>query len=349
MSQDSGLIRERVRFLGQPADKLRQVRGRELYDNLQQLGLTHAHYFRALETNVTDYCAQEFGVDLSRISVERFFQTDTDAKWLFPDLVREAVVAGLRRKPVYPDLIARDETISGTVYDVPYVAENAQEEELRTVAEGGAIPESAIEYGDRLVRLEKRGRGIVASYEVVRRMSIDMLRVHLQRIGERLGRSLDARLAHVLVNGDNSGSATAPVELNTATANTWTYADLVAAFTELAMNQYFTPTHMVADPATVQAVLNLSEIKDSALFDFAQTGNFPTPLGVKLTPLVDHPADKLTMLDAGFAVEKLTEHDVLIESDKLIHQQWDRTYITVVTDFAVVYENARVVLNANWS
>ena len=46
------------------------------------------------------------------------------------------LVLGLRRKPVYPDLIMHDEHIEGTAYDVPYVTESAENEELRSVAEG---------------------------------------------------------------------------------------------------------------------------------------------------------------------------------------------------------------------
>jgi hypothetical protein len=179
-------------------------------------------------------------------------------------------------------------------------------------------------------------------------MSVDMLRVHLQRIGERLGRSLDARLAYVLANGDSSGSGTAPVSINTATADTWTYGDLIALYMKLSQEHYFTPTHVLADTATAQAILKLAEIADSNLFDFAKTGKLPTPLGVRLVPLADQPANKLTMLDAGFAVQKLTEQDLLVESDKLINQQWDRTYLTVVTDFAITYEKARVVMNSDW-
>ncbi|MBP8128464.1 MAG: hypothetical protein KA184_02705 [Candidatus Hydrogenedentes bacterium] len=349
MNYHDGLIRDRVAFLGQPAEKLHAVRGQQLYETLQSLGLTHRHYFQALGTNVQDYCAREFGIDVGRITVERFFQSDPNAKWLFPDIVREAVLDGLRRKPLYPELIVRDEAVNGTAYDLPYVTENEAEEELRTVAEGAAIPESEIAYGDRIVRLDKLGRGVVASYEVVRRMSVDMLRVHLRRIGERLGRTLDARLAMVLVEGDASGPGTAPLVLNTATGNTWAYADLVTGFLTLTAGHYFTPTHMLADPETCEAILNLAEIKDSQWFDFAKTGNLPTPLGVKLAPMAGHPEKKLTILDAGYAVQKLTEQDLLVESDKLINQQWDRTYLTVVTDFAILYDKARVVLNSDWT
>ena len=349
MAYQDTQMKEQIRFLAQGPDELRQVRGQGLYETLHNLGLTHQHYFRALDTTVQDYCAQEFGVDVNRITVDRFFQSDPNAKWLFPDIVREAVVSGLQRKPVYPELIMHDERVEGTAYDVPYVMEDEENEELRGVAEGAAIPESEITYGDRIVKLDKKGRGVLASYEAVRRMSVDMLRVHLQRMGERLGRSLDARLASVLAYGDSSGAGTAPVVLNTATASTWTYADLVAAFMKLSQEHYFTPTHMLADNATAQAILKLAEIADSNLFDFAKTGNLPTPLGVQLVPMADQPADTLTLLDAGFAVQKLTEQDLLVESDKLISQQWDRTYLTVVTDFAITYEKARVVMTSAWS
>lgn len=348
MAYRDDLVKERVAFLGQPPDRLRELRGQALYDRLNTLGLTHGQFFRALDTNAADYCAQEFGIDLNRITVERFFQSDPNAKWLFPDVVREAVVAGLRRKPKYPELIIRDEHVTSTTYDVPYVVESAEEEELRTVVEGAAIPESTVTYGDRTVKLDKKGRGVIASYEVIRRMSVDMLRVHLRRIGERLGRNLDARLAAVLAEGDPSGG-TAPVVINTAASGEWSYADLVKGFTTLALEHYFTPTHMLADVALTRTLLGLDEFKDAALFDFAKSGQLPSPFGVSLVPLADQPANTLTILDAGFAVQKVTEQDVLVESDKLINQQWDRTYITVVTDFAIVYEKARVVVTSDWS
>jgi hypothetical protein len=343
-----GNVRERVAFLGQEPGRLREFRGQRLYDALNTLGLTHEQYFRALGTGIDDYCAQEFGVDLRRITVERFFQSDPNAKWLFPDIVREAVVAGLKRKPAYPELIIRDEKITGNTYDVPYVTEDADEEELRTVSEGAAIPESQIAYGDRIVKLDKKGRGIIASYEAIRRMSVDALRVHLSRMGERLGRNLDARLATVLVSGDASGSGTAAVVVNTTAQNVWSYADIVRGFVRLALDHYFTPTHMIANAALTETILNLDEFQDAALFDFAKTGNLPTPMGVKLVPMVDQPANRLTILDSGYAVAKLTEQDLMVESDKLINQQWDRTYITVVTDFAVIYDRARVVVRSDW-
>lgn len=348
MEYRGDMVKERVAFLSQSPERLREERGQGLYDKLKSLGLGYGQYFRALGTNVSDFCAQEFGIDVGKVSVDRFFQSDPNAKWLFPDIVRESVLTGMKRKPIYPELIIRDESVDGTAYDVPYVEESSDEEELRGVAEGAAIPESQITYGDRVVRLDKKGRGVVASYEVIRRMSVDMLRIHLERMGERLGRSLDTRIAEVLVNGDSSGSGTAAATLNTATASTWDYGDVVKGFTKLTLDHYFTPTHMLADAGLVETILGLAEFKDSALFDFAKTGNLPTPLGVKLVPMPGQSANKLTILDAGYAVAKLTEQDLLVESDKLINQQWDRSYLSVVTDFAVIYDKARIVVQSDW-
>jgi hypothetical protein len=340
---------ERVRFLSQEPEQLRSLKGQTLYETLRSLGIPYNAYFKAAETDLDEYCAEEFGLDLRKITVDRFFQADPNTKWLFPDIVRDAVLTGMRRKPAYPDLIIRDEKIEGTTYDVPYVVEKAEQEELRTVAQGSAIPESEITYGDRIVRIDKKGRGVIASYEVIRRMSVDMLRVHLQRMGERLGRNLDARLATVLVSGDSSGAGTAAATINTATSGTWTYADIVKGFLKLALENYFTPTHMLANSDLTQTILTLEEFKDGLLFDFAKTGTFPNPLGVKLVPMVDQPAHKLTVLDRHYAVSKLTEQDLLVESDKLINQQWDRTYLTVVTDFAIIYKDARIVVQSDWT
>lgn len=344
MSQRDELVREQVAFLSRDKEQLGALKGRALYETLTGLDLTHGHYFRALGTTLGDYCAKEFGVDLRRITVERFFHSDPDAKWLFPEVVREAVVEGMRRKPRYPELIMRDERVSGSVYDVPYVNEDPGEEELRQVAEGAAIPESTIRYGDRVVRLDKRGRGVIASYEVIRRMSVDMLRVHLRRMGERLGRNLDARLAYVLAYGDDSG-ATAPDVMDADESGAWNYIDLINGYLRLSLIHHFTPTHILACPQATTAILLMDHLPNLLLFDFAKTGHLPTPLGMKLVPMPDHPEDRITIMDAGYAVQKLTEQDVLLENDKLIHQQWDRAYLTVVTDFAIVYERARVVIS----
>lgn len=344
MNRSKSLMKEQVHFLGQDKESLAALRGRDLYESLSQLNLSHGQYFRALDTTLDEYCREAFGADLKAMTVERFFKSDPDAKWLFPEVVRDAVLTGMRTKPRYPELIVRDERIQGAVYDVPYVDEDPENEEMRTVAEGGAIPESSIQYGDRVVRVDKKGRGVIASYEVIRRMSVDMLRVHLRRMGERLGRSLDQRLTEVLTEGDNSGK-TAPQVIDAETTGTWEYGDLITGFLYLSLVNHFTPTHILAGPGATSALLLMDHAANMLLFDFAKTGQYPTPLGMKLVPMPDQAEDKIVIMDAGYAVQKLTEQDLLLENDKLINQQWDRAYLSIITDFAILYDKARVVIS----
>jgi len=340
------LLREQAAFLARPPETLRQCRGRELYETLSALGLTHGQFLRALGTTLEEYCAAELGVDLSRVTVERFFQSDPAARWLFPEIVRGAVLEGVRARPRHPELIFRDEPVTGAAVDLPRVVEDAGEEELRTVAEGAAIPEATLRYGDRVFRLRKLGRGLLASYEATRRMSVDMLRLHLRRMGERLGLDLDARLATLLAQGHPEYPDTAPQVLHTATPGTFTYDDLLAAYAQLRLGNGFTPTHLVCDAGTLCALMALEPLRNPMVSDFDRTGRWPSPLGITLVPITGHPATCFTLLDARHAAVKLTEQDVLVENEKLIARQWERICVTVVTDFAIAYEKARVVVSA---
>ena len=121
--------------------------------------------------------------------------------------------------------------------------------------------------------------------------------------------------------------------------------DILSAPHLLSLVNHFTPTHILAGPEASAAILTMDHLSNVLLFDFAKTGKLPTPLGMKLVPMPDQPEDRITILDAGYAAQKLTEQELLLENDKLIHQQWDRAYLTVVTDFAILYERARVVLS----
>ena len=340
------LLREQAAFLSRSPDTLRQSRGRELYETLAALGLTHTHFLRAIGASLEEYCAAEFGVDLARVTVERFFQSDPAARWLFPEIVRTAVLEGVRSRPRHPELILRDEPVSGAAVDLPRVIEDTDEEEMRAVAEGAAIPESAIRYGDRVFRLQKRGRSLLASYEAVRRMSVDLLRLHLRRIGERLGLDLDNRLAVLLAQGHPEYPDTAPQVFHTATPGSFAYDDLLNAYAQLRLANGFTPTHLVCDAATLCALMALEPLRNPLISDFDRSGRWPSPLGVTLVPIPDHPAQAFTLLDARHAAVKLTEQDVLVENEKLIARQWERVCVTVVTDFAIAYEKARVVVSS---
>lgn len=348
----SDLITKKIEFLARPVDALKSLArfdaspraGENLYYELGKSGVSYAEYFKAIGTDVETFVRDTFKVDLHDCTIEKYFSSDPNAKWLFPDIVRDGVLSGLRHRPIHPRLVASNETSDGNSYQVPYVDEAANEDEemVRDVAEGTEIPTSEIKYGDRIIIIGKKGRGIVASYEAMKRMKIDMLRVHLERIGQRIGIQLDDRAADILRLGNAAESA--PTAIPVITPGTLDYEDLVTGYLELWAVRKFTPTHILASAVTGRKILVMPEFKDGLLFDFSKTGKIPNPLGLSLEFISSQPDDTVTIMDNRFAMVKVTENDVSVESDKLISKQWDRSYITVNIDFAVLYKEARVIL-----
>ena len=82
-----------------------------------------------------------------------------------------------------------------------------EEKALRRVEEGAAIPETTIRTQENLVRLHKRGRMLVASYEAIRFQKLDLFSVTLRQIGAYIGRMHLQDAVDVITNGDGNDNA----------------------------------------------------------------------------------------------------------------------------------------------
>lgn len=97
-------------------------------------------------------------------AVEKFFSTSESAV-LFPEYVSRAVRAGMEEGSVLPSITATVTKCEGMDYRSIYSDADADDKSMRYVSEGGAIPQTEIKASDNLVKLRKRGRMLVASYE----------------------------------------------------------------------------------------------------------------------------------------------------------------------------------------
>ena len=96
---------------------------------------------------------------------------------------------------------------------------------LKHVAEGAFIPQTTVKTQENLVRLYKRGRMLVASYEAIRFQRLDLFTVTLRQIGSYIARAQLKDAVDVLVNGDGNENAAETVSV--AQAGTLAYSDLV--------------------------------------------------------------------------------------------------------------------------
>ena len=272
-------------------------------------------------------------------TVEKFFRT-TDSATLFPEYVSRAVRLGMEQADVLPRIVAATTVINAPDYRSITSVPGDDDLELKAVGEGAFIPETVVRTQENLVRLHKRGRMLVASYEAIRFQRLDLFTVTLKQIGAFIARSQLRDAVRVLIHGD--GNANAAASEDAVTPGTLTYADIVGLW------NLFDPYElnaMIAAPDVMAKLLNIPEFKDAAAgFTFQSTGGRITPIGADLMKSAAVPEGSLIGLDKTCALEMVRAGDITTEYDKLIDRQLERAAITATAGFAKIFPAAARVL-----
>ena len=272
--------------------------------------------------------------------VEKFFQTSNSAA-LFPEYVSRAVRQGMERADILPNLVATVTDIEGMDYRSIVSAPTNDEKSLKIVGEGAAIPQTTVRTRENLVKLHKRGRMLVASYEALRFQRLDLFTVTLNQIGAYIARAQLQDAIGVLLNGDGNNNAAAVI--NVDTAGTLTYADLVKLWANMAPYELNT---LLAPTAQMQSILALPQMQDAkAGLDFQGTGKMITPMGATLLHAPEMTAGKIIGLDKNCALEMVQAGGVVTDFDKLIDRQLERAAITCTAGFAKIFTEASKALN----
>lgn len=271
--------------------------------------------------------------------VEKFFRT-ADSAVLFPEYIARSVRQGMEEGDILPHITAAVTKFDGMDYRSITSEAGGEEKELRQVDEGAQIPATTITAQANLVKLRKRGRMLVASYEAVRYQKLDLFSVTLRQIGAHIARAHLEDAVDVLKNGDGNGNA-AQVD-KVSSAGTLSYDDLVdfwAKFDPYEMNAL-----LVSGDVMVK-LLKLPELQNPLTgLNFQGTGKLTTPLGAALLRTSVLPAGTAIGLDRRFALEMVQSGDVMVEYDKLIDRQLERAAITTISGFAKIFRNASRVL-----
>ena len=271
--------------------------------------------------------------------VEAFFRT-TDAAVLFPEYIARTVRQGMEEGDILPHITAAVTRIDGMDYRSISSETGGEEKKLKPVEEGTAIPSTTIKVQANLVKLKKRGRMLVASYEAVRFQKLDLFSVTLRQIGAQIGRMHLEDAIDVIVNGDGNGNPAQVIDVETA--GTLTYKDLLGFWNSFEPYQLNT---LLVGTDTLTALLAMRQMQDAAAgLDFHGTGRLVTPMGAKVLRSSAVPAGKIVGLDRNYALEMVKAGDVMVEHDKLIDRQLERAAITTVSGYAKIFEDASRVL-----
>ena len=277
------------------------------------------------------------GADSDRI--EKFFQT-ADSSALFPEYVNRAVRQGMEMANLLPNLVATTTNISSMDYRTITSNPSRDEKALKPVAEGAEIPQTVVKTQDHLVKLHKRGRMLVASYEALRFQKLDLFTVTLRQIGAYIARAQLTDAVDVLLHGDDGQSPASAMVTAGAKPD---YADMVNLWGALAPYSLNT---MLASTATMKDILSISEFKDAnAGLNFQGTGKLAAPLGANLLHVPDLADSQIIGLDKTCALEMVQAGGVLTDYDKLIDRQLERAAISTIAGFAKIFDSAVKVLN----
>ena len=276
--------------------------------------------------------------------VEKFFRT-ADSAVLFPEYIARSVRQGMEETDLLPQLTAAVTRFDGMDYRSITSEAGGEEKELRRVDEGTEIPSTTVKVQENLVKLNKRGRMLVASYEAVRYQKLDLFSVTLRQIGSHIAQMLLADAVEVLIHGDGNDNAAAASE--TKGAGVLTYDELVdfwAKFDPYEMN-----TLLVGNDVMVK-MLKLEEFQNPLTgLNFQGTGKLSTPLGATLLRTSVLPKNTAIGLDKRYALELVQGSDVTVEYDKLIDRQLERAAITTISGFAKLFQGASRVLTVKAS
>ena len=191
-----------------------------------------------------------------------------------------------------------------------------------------------------LVKLKKRGRMLVASYEALRFQRLDLFTVMLKQIGAYIATTQLNDAVTVITDGDGNSNAAKATAV--AKAGEITYQDLVNFWN--GFDPYSLNT-MIVSPDAAAKILVLPEMKDAvAGLNFHGTGKVVTPLGAKLLKSSAVASGKLIGLDKNYALEMVQAGGITTEYDKLIDRQLERAAITEISGFAKIFTDASKVL-----
>ncbi len=278
--------------------------------------------------------------------VEKFFAT-MDSAVLFPEYIARTVRMGMEENDILPAITATTTVIDAMDYRSIYSVPTDDDMSLKAVAEGSEIPTTEVKTKEHLVKLSKRGRMLIASYEALRFQKLDLFGVMLRQIGAHIQKQQVADAVAVLTGGDGNDNAAVQYTVGTSpisgTKGTLGYDQLVEFWGKF---DPYTMNTILCNTATMTSLLKIPELQNPMTgLNFQGTGKMGTPLGASICRSSAVADGVIIGLDNRFALEQVRAGDVLVEYDKLIDRQLERAAITSIAGFGKICTDAAAVLN----
>ena len=175
---------------------------------------------------------------------------------------------------------------------------------------------------------------------------MNVVGLFLQDFGIKLGHQKDMLALHTLINGDQVDGSESAAVIGVATANTLVYKDILKPYARGSrLGRNFT-TQVSGEDFAID-MLDLDEYSKRESGTPAKGLNIKTPIP-QSSDLYIHsgvPEDQLLMVDPGLAMIEYNAQALLVEAEKIVSNQTEATYASLITGFGIAYRDARIILD----
>lgn len=257
-------------------------------------------------------------------------------------------------------LVAMTIGIRGNTYQNFYLTDVTAQERMVRVGEAAEIPRVSLVGSDHTTKLYKYGRVVERSYEAIRRMQIDLLRLHIMQLASQTEADKVSAAMAIIVAGDgNSNTAATSYNLTTldsaATAGTLSLKGWLAFKMKFA-NPYQMTTALAQEAVALQMqLLNVGSANVPLVSVQAQSGfggftaiNPGLRDNVALGWTSDAPTLKIVAFDRRVALIYLQEIGSDIqEVERYATRQVESLTLSEVNGFAVMNASGSKILDVN--
>ncbi len=348
-----------------------------LYKQAHSQDMTLSMYLESLDPTIEgskldafERLMKEAGILTRNIAEKNIFSSKVDAfyrtnenKVLFPEYVARTLVQAMTEFPIFKYLVAARTPIDSNVYKASYLdmddASNKKATEMKRVTEAADLPTAKLKLGETAINIYKYGRAIEASYEALRRMTIEVFNIHIQEIGAQAANNKVSEILTILRDGDGNKNEATKYKAKDLDS-TFTTALTRTAWIKFLLKFYPRNCNtVVADEDGLIQILEVlypkaevSAKMDELLAGGLQTSvNLPQNLIANVTLLYSPHAEKIGAKNAIYglnresAIEEIFELGSTInEADKFIKNQTEVMTISENSGFRKILKKSSAIM-----
>ena len=353
--------------------------GKQMYAKANDERVTFSQYLERMDPSEDGSVLDAYGRQLKRFGIipksipsrgiycstgDRFFQSgNPESAVLFPEFISRTARMSLIEPSMVDEMVGSVRPIIGETYKEVLITWEQENVKKKRTTQGAGFPEVSITWADQAASVHKYGRSLLASYEFIRRCSLDLIStaINLIMVESRNAEANDA--VETLTNGIDAGyiynaNGTGGLDPDQAAAATvrnlsykaWIkfamrfspYKANVVVGGEDALVEFITISKPGADPFEI-----LSALKEGpATINIRLAQSFWGPVTLIYNSTVTD--WDLVAFQKEYALERIVEIGAdMAETERLISTQFHRIVISEVQNFGKVFPQCIRILRLN--